>query len=550
MHLSGLDFDSHVDMKQEICSKCILRRDSWDRGSKYEIINIFKSDLSIDLTGIYSKEKLSDSSINPEKFIYNGIPFGIYAAYDLLIYNKSPNGKLSLNQFDAFLSKLQKVVGVYEYCLKLFSMKAIDCLYIYDSQYSLNKAAVRAATDLGIKTIEITRSIYDASDDISISMRTVTGGIEDMKPPIKDWNKKKSNALSRTDKESIEDYIKEKCNPKSLWTYSHGRTDLTMEIQEFMKINIKKAHRILIPLSSCDEQTAGFMNKGFLDEFGQVVDRMKVQEEWLEQLIKELVVSLSDNFCAIIRIHPRMFSDKRTGASSPYLSDLETKLNALPSSFYVDTPRQGNGILPLMGFSNSVITQSSSVGLDAVLFSRKLITFGSVFSGSWPSECEIRLKKLGMLRETLETPVKESQTMEKFISAIKWFNLSWVDSFIPLHNQNLQDTGGLDSSKTQTKFKYVHHMGGFLKRILGMDLRSKIWVMKEKGKKLNNERLISLNRVMLEGGASSSLEFNLKRNIGKDGLEHGSFPSHPELEILRRKLEAQVNSILNSALSG
>jgi len=549
MHLSGINYESSSEFKREICSKCMARKKAWDKDSNYRIVNFSKSDFPKGLSDIETIPNLGiDKQINPKHFLYRGMPFGVYAAYDLLLANKSPNGKLEPDQHSAFLYRLYNVIGLYEYSLKFFASNRIDVLYVYDAQYSFNRAVVRAANDLGLRTVEISRSIFDSSQKATISMRTVSGEIQDIEFLNTIWPKKKAQPLGKTDLKLAERYVNEKFNPKSLWTYSHGSHQVTSKLREFLKKNFDKSHRLLIPLSSCDEQTAGFMNKGFVSEFGEIIDRMELQEQWLVELIRQLEEGLNGTFCAIIRIHPRMYSDNRTVVSSKYLSELEKKLNSLSDSFYIDSPSQKNGVMPLIGFSTVVMSQTSSVGLDAALFGRKLISFGTITSGSWPSECENRLNS----SESLTSHLEEERTLEEkeriFDYAVKWLNLSFSDAFIPIENESSSSEFPVQGKVSKSKNRLESFLRRQIKGSIAFRVRSRIWARKKKTGKVLSKALIECNQMISEGLVNSSLEYAISEQEVLLRNNSELCASKDEVESMRRSFEARIDTVLQLAL--
>lgn len=551
MHIAGISHDSSPEAKYEICSKCITRKKAWDKKSNYEVVNLQDSDFLTNFFKIESEYKDANLGfIDPAKFSYKGMPFGVYAAYDLLLGNKSPNGKLQAKHYGAFIYRLNATISIYEYFLKLFAFRQIEGLYVYDAQYSFNRAVVRAAADLGLKIVEFSRSIFDSSHEVAISMRTVRGEIQDVEFPGSCWPEKKSAPLSKADLRLTEKYVDEKFEPKSLWTYSHGSHKVVPELQNFLKNNIDKSHRLLIPLSSCDEQTAGFMNKGFVNEAGESIDRMKLQEEWLNSLIQQLEMQPDSDFCAIIRIHPRMFSDNRTKVFSQYLSELKEKLSTLRGSFYIDLPDQRNGIMPLIGFATAILTQTSSVGLDSILFGRKIISFGSIASGSWPRECEIRLDNIASLRDSLELSPSPDEKDFRFRHAVKWLNLAFYDPFISVKQGSFTSKSEIQKKNLKLVSRLKPLVGFKMVEKMVFKSRSNLWVRRQKNELSPSKELTMSTQQILSGIVNSTLEQVIREQKRLLDSNEDLKASESDAKKLRMDLEKRIELVLQLALKG
>ena len=169
-----------------------------------------------------------------------------------------------------------------------------------------------------------------------------------------------------------------------------------------------------MPLSSQDEW--------FGSEFTQGRESKVINQiDFIERMVE--FCTQNQDFYLILRPHPREFANKRENRISDHSTLISKyfKDNKVPTNVYLNTPTDDISIYQLFLLSDYVFNLSSSVGLEANLFGKRVLSIYNADYQVYPKEFNLYLRESRITKVEIENLSKKDISTNPIL-AFRWLN--------------------------------------------------------------------------------------------------------------------------------
>jgi hypothetical protein len=245
------------------------------------------------------------------------------------------------------------------------------------------------------------------------------------------------------------------------------------------------------------------------------------QLQWIEFVLN--IYKNRDDFHLIIRIHPRMFPNKREKVTSPAALIFREYLEKIHfSNVSINLPEDNISIYSIASITDRITVYNSSVGAEFAALDIPVICFDSKFLTAFPTELSFIAKDLQNYSELLLNDFENFQVHLKAYLAFKWFIFKYEMNTeqYSSHMNNLLDSTFNFMRRISVKYniRIIKRLAALIfnwsfgKRIL-LPLSSQ--VVENSLDTISNARLVNPTKEFLESEfeAISQSKFNLKRKL-------------------------------------
>jgi hypothetical protein len=358
---SSLTTGSPTEDKMRICTKCILRRQNLDSQYGFNSLEIgtyiTPADRK-DVDLVLSKVRLEAW----DTLVVEGLDIGKIAAYEFFLRNKLDSMKIPLVLWPEYKSHLMSALLALKASKRLLESHKPDLVIVHNELYGVNNVVAKTARSMGITVRHLGIGLEVSKYGSSLTLFKDYDS-ELQLPASELWQKYKAKGQSNLNLESFVSSMRYRAKGQSAFTYS-SRSKRRGEIQVRKKLGLfEEKPTILFLTSSTDERFAADLT-GTLPESITVKDTKNFKN--LEQYLHELIDVFRSNqeIQLIIRIHPRMFPNKRESVRSAAAIRLLDFLSNPPANVIVNWPEQGLSLFEVAQLCNTALNISSSAGLE------------------------------------------------------------------------------------------------------------------------------------------------------------------------------------------
>ena len=414
---AGLNFETSKALKNQVCRSCKRRRDLLQSKVKADSINI-EDFLELEDYNTASEfvGKVTKHNWTISKFC--GIKVTQIAAYEILITNKTGEMDAHLVTSPQFLESVRNVCLTVLAARKILIKFSPDKVVVYNSLYSMNNAFYQTAKSLGISSYTIQGGMH------MVERNNFLTAYESPQEEFKianssEWMEIKDQALDEDQIRLVESHLKGLFAGQSAFAYSLP-ADSGTGTGFILKLNLSSGKKKLLALmSSEDEIYAGNLASGLpkQDKSRQI---FATQLEWLKWLIEFASVRL--DVILIIRVHPRLFPNKREFALSPDLQQYNELFRELPSNVFVNFPSDEVSLYHLALESSVVLNYRSTAGVELLSFGIPVVIPGSHSYLPYPSELNLVAESKSDYKNKIESAIMNGWQIDNSIKAFRWYS--------------------------------------------------------------------------------------------------------------------------------
>ena len=467
MSEAGLPQDSESSRKEQICSKCISRGknidseyrfnsislDSYSNSSDVEIINSWKSELS--------NEKWAD-------FELENIPLGRIAAYEFLLTNKLNSRIIPSNLWPYYLGQFINTANTYLSMQRLILDQKPEGIIVHNSLYSSNRVVVKIAEHLDIPTFHLgvgtdlkhygdSFSLYSSIQD-EIELNTSDG-----------WKSVSSQPLTEERVKPVIENFLQAAKSKSAFTYS-SKVEGTKPSELLTQLGMGKDLPVCVALlSSADERFAADL-VGALPYSLAELDTLNFnsQIDWVKYLIE--LFSKRDDIQLVIRVHPRLFPNKREKVLSEAGQALKEAFSELPDNVTINWPEDNIALYDLAQITDVCLNATSSAGGELLALGIPVVCHEPERLFAYPREFNIVPAGISDYESAIDEALRQGWTYTNTLNAFRWKAFQFNDvarslaESLPLRSKwsLLRIANGID---LRTKYPVPQFILRFLERI-------------------------------------------------------------------------------------
>lgn len=416
MSASGLTAADSARKRAQVCSACRKRRDFTDRTFGFDTLLLEKY---VDASDRAEVETVVSETTrdNWTLLTLRDVPIGRYAAYEFLLNHKIVGTTIPVDLFPTYLDQLRNS------CLTLLGSHRIlerekpDVVITYNRLYGVNHAFLAAAEQRGIPTYSLQGGAHTIHRGETVSMyldsQTQFQVLE--KP---EWHSYKDHPVGEREANLVSTHFLGLMEASSAFAYSSA-FEASNPAELRTRLGIKEdATVLLIPMSSEDELNAAEL-ADLLPDRSTRPNLFDDQFSWIRFLFSYAVDRPDLTF--ILRLHPRMFPNKRENVVAPVLKMVTELIENVPANVIVNVPTDNVSLYDIMQITDVLLGFRSSVGAELAAFGTPVVAPTNRDFFTYPNEINRTGFTEAGYRQEIEKAITVGWSIENMRVAYRWF---------------------------------------------------------------------------------------------------------------------------------
>ena len=417
MSAAGVGADAPLKVRQQVCVACIKRRDLLDSAMPFD---------SAILDELVSPDDraagaLARAGVTPANWvdyeIDGGVPIGRYSAYEFLLDNKIIGTDVPDALWPQYLNKLDQSVVTYFAGKRLLQTEQPDRVLVYNRLYAVNHAFCEAAKKLGIPTYTLQGGGHVVRRGETMTMFRDTQSLDEVFRTAA-WKAYQSSPIGPHEVELVGEHLAGLLEASSAFAYSSA-FEASQPSELRLKFDVPSGKPVLlVPMSSEDEVNAARL-ADVIPPTSDMTSLFADQFEWIAYLFE--FARERDDLHFIIRLHPRMFPNKRESVLSPVVAQIMKLLDGRPSNITLNLPTDNVSMYDLMQIVDVLLNFRSSAGAELAAFGVPVVAPANSEFFTYPAE----LNLIGTTREDYAAKINQALasgwSIEHARRAFRWF---------------------------------------------------------------------------------------------------------------------------------
>ena len=293
-------------------------------------------------------------------FSFAGLEIARLTAFETFIKYKKTDFQLSKEEEQHWRNGIYQGLVVQIAAERIIDAVQPDLVLAYSPQYAATSVFAEICQLNGVPLYFLEGSIHLGERYKALHLwNWERHGLVD--PAIELYEQTVCTIQNKSETKRISEHLKITEQARSFGAYSQKKSRKYDLFSDFKIADGKKV--VLCALSSTDEIYSGFViGKIPLERYrGRV---FHTQYEWIKETIR--IAEKYNDIFFIIRIHPRMVSNKREDFDSPEVNKWRDLLAVLPENMAVDYPEDKRSISNYFAQIDLLITGWSSTAIDAM----------------------------------------------------------------------------------------------------------------------------------------------------------------------------------------
>lgn len=416
MSAANVDEFSSASVKAQICRACHKRRDLSSTHFGFATTTIEKHLSPEDARTINS---LVDS-VSPTTWTdleVDGYPVGRYAIYEMWLNNKLVSTVLPDELWPIYLGQLRNTLIAYFASLRYLEAKNPDAVMVYNDHYSVNHAFTAAARKLEIPSYSIHGGWHMVHRAESMSMMRSDYTMADVfESP--GWLAYREEPLESKTVELVAEHFDGLWAASSAFAYS-SELEGTSATDLRLKFGIDQDSKVLLAAMSSEDELMGVQLIGVAPLSTSQKSLFADQFEWVKFLID--FASQNPEYHLIIRLHPRMFPNKRELIMSPVVADLMALQQNAPLNISFNVPADNVGLYDLVQIVDVLLNFRSSVGAELMAMGIPVVVPSNSNFYTYPNDINRIAHTKTEFVELINTAVIEGWSIENARKAFRWY---------------------------------------------------------------------------------------------------------------------------------
>lgn len=417
MSAAGLTAESSAKKKLQVCTACKKRRNLIDNQFPFTQTNL---DSFVEVHDVELAQNIVSTITidNWAQLELHGIPIGRYAAYDFLIHYKILGTNIPEALFGTYLDQLRSSI-----CTLLASEKILDCyspevVVTYNRLYAINHAFLAVAEKRGIPTYSLQGGAHITHHSETLTMFKDSQSLFQVLDSAS-WTKSEREPINLSSAELVANHLVGLLQANSAFAYSSGFEALgPKQIRE--KFNIpEKSQVLLIPMSSEDESNADEL-ADLLPDRSSRPNLFEDQFSWIRYIFS--FASNHPELVFILRLHPRMFPNKREGMLAPVVAKVKELITEAPSNIRINYPSDEISLYDLIQIIDVVLGYRSTVGVEAAAFGIPVVAPANKDFFTYPRSIGTTSLTIKDFNQSILNALETGWSIENVRNAYRWFS--------------------------------------------------------------------------------------------------------------------------------
>ncbi len=416
MSAAGVTAAAALATRKQVCTACMKRRDLLDSTMPFESVVL---DQRIDPAD-RATALATRSAVNVDtwmQFELDGVPIGRYAAYEFLLDNKVVGTDIPDALWPQYLDKLDQSIVTYLAGKRLLAEQKPDVVLVYNRLYAVNHAFCSAATTLGIPTYTLQGGGHVVRRAETMTLFRDTESLDEVfRTPA--WAEYRATPIGAPEVQLVSEHFAGLLEASSAFAYSSAfEASQPSELRARFAVP-DGAPVLLVPMSSEDEISAARL-ADVLPAQSTRTSLFADQFEWIAYLFR--FATAHPSLHLIIRLHPRMFPNKRENVLSPIVGRIMELLDTRPANVSLNLPTDDVSLYDLMQIVDVLLNFRSSAGAELAAFGVPVVVPANRDFFTYPDE----LNRIGRTEaeygELIEQALATGWSIEQTRRAFRWF---------------------------------------------------------------------------------------------------------------------------------
>lgn len=416
MSASGLTAADSLAKKRQVCSACHKRRDILDRTLEFPSVLIERyltADDRLEAQAIADGAELKTwPSIE-----LDGVPIGRYAAYEFLLNYKILGTDIPESLFPIYREQLRISILTMRASARILDEQRPDAVLTYNRLYGVNHAFLAIAEQRGIPTYTL-----QGGGHVTLRGETMTMFLDSQTLfnvfDTPSWLDYKDRPIGQREVDLVNSHFDGVMEASSAFAYSSA-FEAAEPADIRAKFNIPEdAPVLLIPMSSEDELNAAQLADLLPDTSGKP-NLFDDQFAWIRFLFR--FAATRPDYRFILRLHPRMFPNKRESVVAPVVERVMKLIEEAPSNVIINLPTDNVSIYDLLQIVDVLLGYRSTVGAEFAAFGLPVVAPANKDFFTYPAE----VNRTGYTEEEfarlIDEATGEGWSIENMRIVYRWF---------------------------------------------------------------------------------------------------------------------------------
>ena len=417
MSASGLTAADSVKKRKQVCTACRKRRDYTDKSFGFDnlVLEQFLEASDYELASTLVAETTQD---NWTVQTLHGVPIGKYSAYEFLLNYKILGTDIPEELFPKYLSQLKNSTLSLLAAEKILDLEKPDRVITYNRLYGINHAFLAVAELRNIPTYSIQGGghVVHRGETVTMFRNSET---QFQVLDSKNWNEYKISPLEASDTYLVASHLQGLMDASSAFAYSSAYEAVNPDqLRERLGIPLN-AQVLLIPMSSEDELNAAELADLLPDRTSRP-NVFSDQFEWINFLFTYAEQHSDLKF--ILRLHPRMYPNKRENVVAPVLEKVLSLIESAPSNVIINYPTDNISLYDLLQIVDVTLGYRSTVGVELAAYGIPVVSPANRDFYTYPNE----IQRVGYSRSEyvaqIESALREGWSIENMRNAYRWLS--------------------------------------------------------------------------------------------------------------------------------
>ncbi|MCX6494699.1 MAG: hypothetical protein NTY82_02835 [Actinobacteria bacterium] len=416
MSASGLTATDSLVKKKQVCGACHKRRELLEGTTGFSSLLMERYLTPSDFA---EAQAVSDSATLDgwSKLELDGIPIGKYSAYEFLLHYKILGVDIPEELFPVYRDQLRICVLTMRASQRILDEQKPEVVLTYNRLYGVNHAFLVIAERRGIPTYTLQGGGHVTHRGETMTMFRDNETYFDIFDK-KSWINYKDEPIGEREVSLVNSHFDGLMEASSAFAYSSAFEASEPDALRTRFAIPADAPVLLIPMSSEDELNAAQLADFWPDTSGKP-NVFADQFSWIRFLFE--FAKTRPNYRFILRLHPRMFPNKRENVVAPVVAMVMKLIEDAPSNVIINMPSDNVSIYDLLQIVDVLLGYRSTVGAEFAAFGVPVVAPANKDFFTYPAEVNRTGYTKKEFAKLIDDAVVEGWSIENMRIVYRWF---------------------------------------------------------------------------------------------------------------------------------
>lgn len=416
MSAAGLTAESSPEQKKKVCSACVRRQGLIDNTFGFSALKLEDYLTPSD----YAQAETLASQVTRETWpslSLKGVPIGRYAAYEFLLNYKVVGTDISEELFPRYRNQLRNSILALLGSEKIMAREQPDTVLTYNRLYGVNHAFFSIAEKQGIPTYSLQGGGHITHRGETMTLfRDSQTQLQLLDSPS--WQKYRDLPIGAQEITLVNSHFDGLLEASSAFAYSSA-FEASNPDELRVRLGIPDgAPVVLIPMSSEDELNAAQL-ADLLPDLSSRPNLFSDQFDWIQHVFE--FAKKRPDVCFVLRLHPRMFPNKRESVTAPIVGRVLKLIDEAPSNVIINKPTDNISLYDLMQILDVVLGFRSSVGGEMAAFGLPVVAPASRDFFTYPNELQYTANTVEEFENAIDDAIRSGWSIENMRKTYRWY---------------------------------------------------------------------------------------------------------------------------------